>query len=700
MKKRGKDRKVRRRLIIVFLCAIMLPSLGLAYMGLRYIKQEQQSQEQLMMQGLKGTLSGFARETEENILRILDQEFDSLITNTSIYNSISPAKIYQYLSENPLLEEVFVLDRNGLLLFPRSFRAQNELQQNLPSLSPAAREWLISGEESEVLRNFDNGISYYTLGYNNCLLPQEKLAFLIRIARCQLKAGDVAKATQSYQKVLTDDNDRFYGEGVPYQFIAALQLTQLFEKSRQPVEAFNVLVRLHAKMISEFNRFDRQQFIYYLNVVHEELTRYVKQAGLTPPVLLDSLLLFEDLYLKEPSRNDFLQANVIPTVEIAMRTKPVPDVLRYALIDNFADSSIHIAFMGTGSREGRTRIIGARLSHNYLLKLVKKSTEKFNIGENLQVAFLPVSNNSLLTDETAGVLIAEEPLNLLEGTLRGYKFVITGVEGMSIKDFTSGGVMLYYGLILAIVLVIALGVTLIFHDISREQELSRMKADFISNVTHEIKTPIATICSLAENVNEGWITSAEKQKDYFRLIASEGEKLGHLVENTLDFSRIESGIKRINLEMVSIQEVIENTVERFRIMTRGQEIKLTADVDDNIPPVPIDKASMEQALLNLLDNALKYSPAEKIIMVTANVENDYLNIAVCDKGMGIDKKDLSRIFEKFYRSESGSGKNITGSGIGLTLVKEIVESHNGTIMVDTELNKGSTFTIQLPVKYK
>lgn len=697
MKKRGKDRILRRRVIAVFLCAIMLPSLILAYMGLRYIKQEQQRQEQLLLQGLKSTLAGFARETEALIHQNLLQEFDLLIGGTSIFNSISPAKINHFLSENPLLEEVFVLDKNGILLFPRSFRIQKEPEQNLPSLSTAAREWLISGEESEVLGKYVDAISNYTLGSNNCQYQQEKLAFLIRIARCHLKAGDLAEATYTYRKVLTDDKDRFYGEGVPYQFIATLQLTKIFDEMRQPDEAFNVVVRLYEKMISDFQKFDKQQFMYYLTMVHEELARHVQQAGSEAPELLDSLLHIEESFLMEPARSDFIKDNIIPSVEIVLRTKPDPDILRYTLIDNFTDSTIHIAFMASGFQAEGTRIIGARLSYTHLLALAKESAGGFDIGENLQVAFIPVSGASFLAGEPARTFIAEEPLHLLAGTLEGSKLGIVGIEGMSIKDFTSRGVILYYSLILTIILVIALGVTFIFHDISREQELTRMKAEFISNVTHEIKTPIATICSLAENVNEGWITSSEKQHDYFRLIASEGEKLGHLVENTLDFSRIESGTKRINIEMSSIQEVIEKTLERFRIMTEGQEIEISADIDDNIPPVSIDKTAMEQALLNLLDNALKYSPGEKLIRLYAKVEKDYLNIAVSDMGMGIDKKDRSRIFDKFYRSDSGSGRNIAGSGIGLTLVKEIVESHNGIIMVESEQNKGSTFTIRIPV---
>ena len=279
MKKRGKDRILRRRIITVFLFAIMLPSLILAYLGLRYIKQEQQRQEQLMMQGLKSTLAGFARETEVLIHENLLQEFDSLFENTSITNSISPSKIYHFISENPILEEVFVLDKKGLLLFPRSFRIQKEPEQNLPFLPPAARESLISGEKFEVRGRYDDAIINYTSGSDKCQNTREKLAFLIRIARCQHKAGNLKEASRAYRKVLVEDKDRFYGEGVPYQFIATLQLARIFDTTKQPVEAFNVVVNLYEEMISGFYRFDKQQFMYYLNLVHEDLARYKQHAG-------------------------------------------------------------------------------------------------------------------------------------------------------------------------------------------------------------------------------------------------------------------------------------------------------------------------------------------------------------------------------------------------------------------------------------
>jgi signal transduction histidine kinase len=227
-----------------------------------------------------------------------------------------------------------------------------------------------------------------------------------------------------------------------------------------------------------------------------------------------------------------------------------------------------------------------------------------------------------------------------------------------------------------------------------------LKSDFISNVTHEIKTPIATIRALAENVNEGWVKSSDKQRQYFRVIARESERLGHLVEKTLDFSRIESGRKTYRMEAVSVRDVINSSVERFRTLTDGQGVAITRDISSNLPTLHMDEVAIGQALLNLLDNAVKYSPAIKTISVKAWFEDGRVAIAVTDKGIGMDKAELSRIFEKFYRSESAPGKKVSGSGIGLTIVKDTVEAHGGHIEVLSKRKEGSTFTIVLPLGQK
>ncbi|MBE0678138.1 MAG: hypothetical protein IH592_05185, partial [Bacteroidales bacterium] len=581
MKKPGRDRRLRRRIIAVFLGAVMLPSLFLAYLGLRYVRQEGQRQEQLMLQSLKGSLADATRKTETNIQQIVVQVFDSLMAETSVSATVSPDKLHRFVSENSLLEEVFVMDNKGRLLFPRSFSTQKEPAEVQSLLSPVVGQRLIRGEESEARGKYDDAISSYTSGFNECTITRDKLAFLIRIARCRFKAGDLAGATQTYRRVLLEDADRFYGEEVPYQFIASIQLAQILDRNGQQEEAFDVLARLYGKMLDGFQRFEQNQFMYYLIKVHTELEMYLHHAGPAAPALLDSLLRVEETFLQEPARNDFLKANIVPSVEFILNTRSHHGSIHYALIDHVADSSIYIAFRDLGSQTQGINIIGARLSYINLIKCVADSLEGIEMRENLHVVLLDENSGSM---QPEGTYIAEEPLYLLTGTIQGCKLAIVGTPGMSIKEFTSKGDLLYYALIFTIILMIALGVIFIFHDISREQELTRMKSDFISNVTHEIKTPIASIRSLAENVNEGFITSSEKQKDYFRLIARESEKLGQLVENTLNFSRIESGSKRYSMEECSLNEVIEKTVKRFRMLTEGQEIDISVNLDKNLPP--------------------------------------------------------------------------------------------------------------------
>jgi signal transduction histidine kinase len=390
---------------------------------------------------------------------------------------------------------------------------------------------------------------------------------------------------------------------------------------------------------------------------------------------------------------------MLPFIENAPYTDGGKDSIRFASLDH-ADSTMIVAVKDFKNQVKGIGFVGIGLRRNFLLKEIEEFLPAIDIGENLSLVLYSAMNSSEEPGKMNGKQMIEDSLFLLDGTIQGYKLGLMGIQGMSIQDFTSRSVLPYYALLIIITLVLAFGVVFIIHDISREHELSRMKSEFISNVTHEIKTPIATIRSLAENVNEGWVSSKDQHKTYFRLIAQESERLGHLVKNTLDFSRMESGNKRFWMEESSPEVLIENTLHRFRILAEGRQVKVSCDMDKKLPIIRVDKDAIEQALLNLLDNAVKYSPAEKVVKVVVEPEGDYLKIAVSDRGTGIDKKDQTRLFEKFYRSEMNSCKKISGSGLGLTIVKEIVDAHGGKVKVESELKKGSTFTIYLPIVRK
>jgi hypothetical protein len=243
----------------------MLPSLILAYLGLRSLKQEEQWQRQLVLGGLKVTLANAAHTIEEDVHRAVVQAFDSLTSETSLPVSVTPRQLHKFLAEHPLVEEVLVLDDRGRLLFPRTFRIQKPpAGVHTVISSPALRQQLIRGEEIEARGKYQDAIVEFTAGLNRCASTPERLAFLVRIARCRQKAGNLIGAEEAYRHVLTEDANRFLGEELPYGIVASLQLGQIQDQRGQSAEAFDILAQVYGAMVADFNRFERRQFQYYV----------------------------------------------------------------------------------------------------------------------------------------------------------------------------------------------------------------------------------------------------------------------------------------------------------------------------------------------------------------------------------------------------------------------------------------------------
>ncbi len=233
---------------------------------------------------------------------------------------------------------------------------------------------------------------------------------------------------------------------------------------------------------------------------------------------------------------------------------------------------------------------------------------------------------------------------------------------------------------------------------SREMRLTQMKADFVSNVSHELRTPVASIRVLAELLNLGRVKDSNKVLEYGGYIEGEGRRLTQLINNILDFSRIESGRKTYNFEQVDVKEIVDETLETFSLQFKRNGFAVDYEpLDGPLPTVVLDPDAIGLALTNLLDNAIKYSKSTKKIYVRLGQKDDIVTIAVTDHGIGIPREEQEKIFDKFYRVSTGLVHDVKGSGLGLSLVKHIIEAHRGKITVESYPDKGSTFTISLPV---
>lgn len=241
------------------------------------------------------------------------------------------------------------------------------------------------------------------------------------------------------------------------------------------------------------------------------------------------------------------------------------------------------------------------------------------------------------------------------------------------------------------------GVVLTCRSVNREVALARLKADFVSNVSHELRTPLALIRLYAETLELGRITTQERKEEYYRIIRKESERLTALINNILDFSRIEAGRKEYDFRETDIAELVRNTLDAYRYQIEQQGFAFEQSIDSNIPAVHVDREAIARALVNLVNNALKYSADEKFLGVKLYTDNAVLKLEVLDRGIGITRREQSKIFEKFYRTGDPLVHNTRGSGLGLSLVRHITHAHGGDVQVESTPGKGSKFTLLLPL---
>ncbi len=248
--------------------------------------------------------------------------------------------------------------------------------------------------------------------------------------------------------------------------------------------------------------------------------------------------------------------------------------------------------------------------------------------------------------------------------------------------------------------VILAGLGFLGYAIRRERRLNELKSEFISNVSHELKTPLSIISMFGEMLAEGRTKSPEQAHEYAEIIWRESVRLGRLIDNVLDFAKMERGMGVYEFGETDVGEVVERAIELSARRVQTAEMTLTTEIDPDLPLVELDANAFTLAVMNLIDNAIKYAADGKKIAVVLKREGDRLVLRVRDWGAGIDPDEHERIFERFYRSRAVRLKPIRGSGIGLALVQHIAHAHGGEAVVESKPGEGATFSISIPIDGK
>ena len=253
-------------------------------------------------------------------------------------------------------------------------------------------------------------------------------------------------------------------------------------------------------------------------------------------------------------------------------------------------------------------------------------------------------------------------------------------------------------ILLGVDVILILGLWMIYRNIQKEIRLAQIKSDFVSNVSHEIRTPLALISMFAETLEMNRATSEEKKQEYYSIIRNEANRLASIVNKILSFSKMEAGKIDYDKEPTDLNEVVEDILKTYDYHLRSQGFNWKLSLAENMPIVETDQSAVSEALINLLDNAVKYSNGSKEIEVKLGAEGQHAFIEVKDYGLGISQEDQKYIFDKFYRVPTGAVHNTKGTGLGLTLVWRIMQAHGGSVEVESLEDNGSTFRLIFPIK--
>ncbi len=275
--------------------------------------------------------------------------------------------------------------------------------------------------------------------------------------------------------------------------------------------------------------------------------------------------------------------------------------------------------------------------------------------------------------------------------------VVLLVLGILMLVFNRADLNIVFGiLVVTLVGVLITGTVLALVFLHREANVSKLQSDFVSKVSHELRTPLTSIRMFVETLQLKRVSSPGEVDACLAVLNRETERLAQRIERLLDWGRMESGKRVYERRPERVEDILTDALEAFDVSHVGRREAVHVDIAPGLPLVEADRAAMVDALLNLLSNAYKYSRERGKIRIEASADEKYVRIAVADQGIGIARREHRRIFDKFYRANELLSSDVEGSGLGLAIVRHVVQAHGGRVELESELGRGSTFTVLLP----
>lgn len=619
---------------------------------------------QLLRQRTSERLESIAREIGRNI----ESEFQQW--NETVRGAANEATLIKS-SFPEIIQQAFDQPGGGVLLsnsgkkleaFPShallyalsSIPAFQTLSDRYPTDIVAAESLEIEKKDYEsAIRAYRNLLDSVDINFRPMLIQ--------RLARTLHKAKKLDEAADTYRELLSLDT--IWIGGLPSDLLAQTELCSLAAERGDMEELATLAFALYRELVEGKWLLEKQRYLYYSDCCRS----WCQESQVMPDD-------FNQIQIKEKRK-----------LALSNAAEELLNEPRNVFIDN---TDIHISFWYSNPL---TEIV---LSENFLRsqwwpRIISAK------GEDIDVALYSSDGQSLF-----GIPPTETPPFSMMQDIRidemPWRIQVWSNNPSAIYADMRQKQNLSLVILVFVVMLLVFGSFITVRIVRRELEFSKMQANFVSTVSHEFRSPLTGIRHLGEMLLDGRATDRKKQQLYFKMIVQESDRLTRLVENILDFSRMEEGRREYRFELMNTSQWLNKLVSNFTTEITAEKVLVETDISQGLPSIFGDQEALSTAIHNLLDNAVKYSYGESSVWLKAEAAGSEVRISVRDTGAGISERDQKHIFDRFYRARGEISRRVKGAGLGLSLVRHIVNAQGGKVECESQVGEGSTFIISLP----
>lgn len=657
----------------VLFLAVLLPSGMLAFLSIQgvldeqaLIRQETVRRGEIISTGLASLVQEQFREAE----RAADSAAELARAEGFATNSASSAM------------SVCVVDRDYRLLFPASADvATNDSPMPEDGALVALQARIAPIEQSEAEGRFEVSYVEFERLLSAVTTPREKAVLLNCMARTRKKAGRLDEAAALYQRVIREFPQQSGPGGISLAVVAHLECVRAAALKNDDAKALRCIQALLDQIRLGQLPCRRSQFLFAGRTVAGWLTELGQRGRVSASEA-------------DVCRRQLDAINAILAAQAVAAVSLEATVLEQARTDGYGYVVSPSGLLGARWLSAdRDRAVVFLIGREELqADFARRARATFAYAERFDYVISDGQGRVLLSSVEAAM--GETHASVAFGGSAPLSIAVHVVQSEAVRAHVQRRRILSLSAVGALVIMIATSLLFVMRIVRREREMSRMKDNFVASVSHEMRLPLATIKMVGEMFSFGKVHGEAQAADYYHILDEETERLTRLVNRVLDFGRMESGRKPYERILQPVAPIVEEAVARFRKYVRNAVVSVDAPLEAG--SAPVDREGLLEVVINLLENAVKYSPRDPTVQVRASARDGMAVIEVSDNGIGMDPGVMARIFEPFYRAENELTRETQGAGIGLAIVKHLVDAHGGSIEVQSRKGQGSVFTVKLP----